>query len=240
MLKGSYTKYFKFQSLVSVDALRHIDIFLHSRCNAVTYNFETSDGANYESDSIDDIVNYSNPSNAKIERISMIGLKEGKYVSHNHIIVKFFNKGKWDSSASLYITDANSDEIAAISKELGFIIEQVKADYSWAYSRWVLLLMNLLLSAIITISLYTYIVPLIKDNNASWWLQIFILQMIILVPLFIGFLKVIEWAYPESVFNIGAQEMHYKKLINRRKTILGTITTIILGVTSSIIATKFF
>ena len=240
MLKGSYTKYFKFQSLVTVDALRRIDKFLHSRCDKITYNFETSDGANYESDSIDDIISYPNPSNAKIERISLIGLRNGKYIPHNFIIVKFFNKGKWDSSASLYITDANSDEIAAIYKDLGIIIEQVKADYSWVYSRWFLLLMNLLLSAIITISLNTYIVPLIKNHNASWWMQIFILQMIILVPLFLGFLKVIEWAYPESVFNMGAQEMYYKKLINRRKAVLGTITTIMLGVISSIIATNFF
>jgi len=63
--------------------------------------------------------------------------------------------------------------------------------------------------------------------------------MIILIPLFLGFVKIINWAYPETVFNIGAQKSYYNKLLNRRKTILGIISTIILGVISSIIATNY-
>ena len=121
MLKGSYTKYFKFQSLVTVDDLHRIDRYLHSRCDKVIYNFETSDGVNYDADVIEDIIGYSNPSNAKIEKVTMIAQNNGKYSAHNHIIVKFYNRGRWDSSASLYISDANSDEIAAISKDLGII-----------------------------------------------------------------------------------------------------------------------
>jgi len=61
MLKGSYTKYFKFQSLVGIDDLRHIDRYLHSRCDKVVYNFETSDGANYDTEKIEDVIEYSNP-----------------------------------------------------------------------------------------------------------------------------------------------------------------------------------
>lgn len=240
MLKGSYTKYFKFQSLITADDLHRIDGYLHSRCDKVIYSFETSDGANYDSDVIEDIIGYSNPSNAKIERITMIAQNNGKYSAHNHIIVKFYNKGRWNSSASLYISDATSDEIAAISKDLGIIIEQTKADYSWMYSRGFLLFLDLLLSTIVTVSFNIYIVPFIKDNNASWWIQISLLQMIILVPLFIGFVRIIEWAYPKTVFNIGAQKSYYNKLLYRRKTVLGAISTIILGVISSILATKFF
>lgn len=240
MLKGSYTKYFKFQSIVTVDTLRSIDRYLHSRCDKVIYNFETSDCANYNADNIEDIINYSNPSNAKIERVSIIAQNNGKYISQNHIIVKFYNKGRWDSSASLYITDANSDEIIAVSKELGDIIKQTKADHSWIYSRWVFLLLNLALSAIITIILYTYLVPIVKENNASWWFQIFILQVVILVPLLFGFIKAIGWAYPETVFDIGAQKLYYKKLLSRRKSLQGMLLTIILGIISSIIASKYF
>lgn len=240
MLKGSYTKYFKFQSLVTVDDLHRINEYLHSRCDKVIYNFETSDGADYDADVIEDIIGYSNPSNAKIERITMIAQNNGTYSAYNHIVVKFYNRGRWDSSASLYISDANSDEIAAISKDLGIIIEQTKTDHSWMYSRWFFLFLNLLLSVIVTISLNIYIVPFIKDNNASWWLQTFMLQMIILVPLFLGFVRIIEWAYPETVFNIGAQKSYYNKLLNRRKAVLGSIFTIILGVISSILVTKFF
>lgn len=240
MLKGSYTKYFKFQSTVTVDTLRSIDKYLHSRCDKVIYNFETSDGADYNADNIEDIVNYLNPSNAKIERVSIIAQNDGKYVSQNHIIVKFYNKSRWDSSASLYITDANSDEIIAVSKELGDIIKQTKADHSWIYSRWVFFLINLALSAIITIISYTYLVPIIKENNASWWFQIFILQVVILVPLLFGFIKAIEWAYPETIFEIGAQKLYYKKLLSRRKSLLGLLLTIILGIISSIIASKYF
>ena len=239
MLKGSYTKYFKFQSLVGIDDLRHIDRYLHSRCDKVVYNFETSDGANYDTEKIEDVIEYSNPSNSQIDRISMIAQNNGKYSAYNHIIVKFYNKGRWDSSASLYISDANSDEIMAISTELGNIIEQTKADYSWIYSRWFFLFINLLLSTIVTFSLHMFIVPLVKENNGNWWLQGFLLQMIILIPLFLGFVKIINWAYPETVFNIGAQKSYYNKLLNRRKTILGIISTIILGVISSIIATNY-
>lgn len=123
---------------------------------------------------------------------------------------------------------------------MGIIIEQTKTDHSWMYSRWFFLFLNLLLSVIVTISLNIYIVPFIKDNNASWWLQTFMLQMIILVPLFLGFVRIIEWAYPETVFNIGAQKSYYNKLLNRRKAVLGSIFTIILGVISSILVTKFF
>lgn len=53
MLKGSYTKYFKFQSLVTVDDLHRINEYLHSRCDKVIYNFETSDGADYDADVIE-------------------------------------------------------------------------------------------------------------------------------------------------------------------------------------------
>ncbi len=240
MLKGSYTKYFKFQSLVTVDDLYRIYRYLHSRCGKVIYNFETSDGANYDADVIEDIIGYSNPSNAKIEKVTMIAQNNGKYSAHNHIIVKFYNRGRWDSSASLYISDANSDEIAAISKDLGIIIEQTKTDYSWMYSRWFLLFLNMLLTTIVTVLLYVYIVPFIKENNASWWIQTSLLQMIILIPLFLGFVRSIEWAYPETVFNIGAQKSYYNKLLNRRKAVLGSISTIILGVISSILVTKFF
>lgn len=240
MLKGSYTKYYKFQSIVTVEDLHRIDKYLHTRCDKVVYNFETSDGANYEAEDIKDVINYPNPSNAKIERISMIAQKNEKYVSYNYIIVKFFNKGRWDSSSSLYIANANSNEIAAISKDLGIIIEQTKADYSWMYSRWFLLLLNILLSTIVMISLYTYLVPVIKDNNVSWWVQTFILQTFILVTLYFGFIKAIEWAYPESVFNIGAQELYYKKLLDRRNKVLGAISTIALGGVSTLLVNWLF
>lgn len=102
------------------------------------------------------------------------------------------------------------------------------------------MLLNLILSSILSIALYTYIVPDIKENNSSWWIQITILQMFVLAIIYGGFMKTIEWAYPETVFSIGVQESSYKKLISRRNKILGGLCTIILGVISSIVASKFF
>ena len=242
MLRGSFNKTFKFQSIVTSDILRKVAHYLHSRSEIVKYEFETSDGAKYDTESIDNIIGYSNPSDAMIEKISLIAQKkeEDRYFAQNFIIVKFYDRESWDSSASLYIADASSDEIAAISKELGGIIKLAKANYSWIYSSKFLNSIGLILSMAISILLYSYVVPLIKESNPSWYIVYLLLQFAILGCLFRLFVKIREWAYPESVFNIGEQEASYKMIIKRRNYILGVISTIVLGVLSSICATKYF
>lgn len=239
MLKGCFYKAFKYQTIVTADILLKIDNYLKTRNATIVYNFDTTNGAMYETNDIQDILQYPNNSNSKIERITINGKREGKYSLQGFIILKFFDKGIWDDSASLFINEASSDEITGISKDLIDIITQAKAPYSWVYSKWILLFLNLLLSGILSIVLYTYLVPLIKENNASWWIEVTIFQMLILVIIFKGFMKAIEWAYPETVFSIGEQDASYKKLLSRRNKIIGGLSTIILGVISSIIASKF-
>lgn len=242
MLRGSFTKIYKFQSIVTSDVLRRVANYLHSRSEIVKYEFETSDGARYDTDNIEDIIGYTNPSDAMIEKISLIAQKkeEDRCFTHNFIIVKFYDKGSWYGSASLYIGNANSDEIAAISKELGDIINQAKANYSWIYSKKILSSIGLILYLAISILLYYYVVPLIKESNPSWYIVYLLLLFVIFVNIIKMFIKIREWAYPESVFNIGEQEVCYKKIIKRRNYILGAISTIVLGILSSICATKYF
>lgn len=242
MLRGSFTKLYKFQSIVTSDILRKVAKYLHSRSEIVKYEFETSDGARYDTDNIEDIIGYINPSDAKIEKISLIAQKkeENRYYAHNFIIVKFFDRGSWNGSASLHIDDANSDEIAAISKELGNMIKQAKANYAWIYSKKFLSSIGLVLYLAISIPLYYYVVPLIRESNPSWYIVYLLLLFLIFVNIIWLFTKIREWAYPESVFNIGEQEASYKKIIKRRNYILGAISTIVLGILSSICATKYF
>lgn len=240
MLKGSFEKSYKFQTIVTEDILRKIDTYLQSRGDRMAYRFETINGAKYEVENIEEIIGYDNPSDAKIDEIYLMAQKEGRYIPQNFITVKFINRGRWSSSASLYIRNANQDEISVIFNDMDRVIQKAKADYSWLYNKWVLISLNFILSELLFFFLYHYVAPLIKENNASWWIQLFLLQLSILIPFTMGLLKTLQWVYPETVFLIGDQKAVYEKLMRRRNWVLGTILTVILGVIASIIATKCF
>lgn len=238
MLKGSFEKSYNFQTIVTEDILRRMDKYLQSRGDSMVYKFETTDGAKYEVENVEEIIDYDNPSEAKLDEIYIMAQKEGGYIPRNFITVRFINRGRWNSSASLYIRDANQDEISVISKDIDRIIKKTKADYSWIYNKWSLMSLNWIFLGLLTFLLYRYVAPLIKDNNAFWWIQLFILQMSIIIPFAFGVIKIIEWAYPETVFLIGDQKAVYEKLMRRRNWVLGVISTLILGVIASIIAVK--
>lgn len=240
MLKGSFEKSYKFQTIVTEDILRKLDKYLQSRGDSMVYKFETIDGGKYEVENIEEIIDYSNPSDAKFDEISIIAQKEGGYIPQRFVVVRFINRGRWSSSASLYIKDASYDEISVIFKDIDRIIKKTKADYFWLYSRWFLALLNYVLAGLLSFLLNYYIGPLIKDNNASWWIQLLLFQVVISIPLVIGFMKIIEWAYPETVFLIGDQIAVYKKLMRRRNWVLGSVSAVILGVIASVIAAKCF
>lgn len=124
--------------------------------------------------------------------------------------------------------------------QMDLSIITIQDGYAWIYSKKFLSSVGLVLYLAISIPLYYYVVPLIRETNPSWYIVYLLLLFLIFVNIVKLFTKIREWAYPESVFNIGEQETSYKKIIKRRNYILGAISTIVLGVLSSIFATKYF
>lgn len=236
-MNGQFTKYYKFQTIVTKDVLQRIDKYLHNFTDNIKYNFETSDGAEYSTTDLKEIIEYDNPDKARIEKITLQAIKD-KNPYRSFIIVKLYDKGKWNSSASLYISEATPNEIASISSLIGRYIEEAKAPHWWLYSKGFLIFLNCLMSFLGSYLLYTFVVPFIKENNPSWWIEITILLLLFNCIMVFLYFKIVYWTYPESIFLIGEQKNCQKKLIWRRNIILGTFSTIILGIIASIIATK--
>lgn len=236
-MEGKYTKYFKFQTIITEDVLKRIDKYLRSITNNIKYNFETSDGAEYSTTDMNEIIDYDNPNKARIEKITFQALRDDK-LYRNFIIVKLYDKGKWDSSASLYISEASSDEITFIRTTIARFIEEAKAPHWWLYSRWFTMSLIGLVAILGTYLLYTFVVPQIKENNPSWWIQTTLLLFFSTLIFCAIFYAIIYRVFPESIFLIGEQKNRLAKIHKRRNMILTTISTIILGIIASIIATE--
>lgn len=100
MLKGSFFKSFKYQTIVTAHILLKLDKYLKTRVTTIVYNYDTSDGAMYETNDIEDILQYTNNSKSQIERITINGKREGKYSLQSFITVKFLDKRIGYHSAS--------------------------------------------------------------------------------------------------------------------------------------------
>lgn len=236
-MTGQYTKYYKFQTIITEDILKRFDNYLRSLTNKIRYNFVTSDGAEYMTLELNEILNYDNPNNARIEKISFMAQREDDLYG-NFITVRLYDRGKWDSSASLYISEATSHEITSIRTTIERYIKEAKAPHWWLYCKWFTMVLNCLVAILGTYLLYTFLVPQIKENNPSWWIQTTLLLSFTNFMLGVIYYAMIYRAFPESIFLIGEQKNRLAKINKRRNIILTTIFSLILGIIASIIATK--
>ncbi len=229
MLKGSFKKDYTFQTVVTAEILQGIDKYLQDRSKCVEYKFETVNGTTRKTNTIDDIISYDNTSDGKIERISMKAMRVDEYITRDFIVIQFFNRDNRKQSVSLEIEEASSDEIIAISREIGDKIERIKAPYSWIYNIGLQLFLICSFSSVLTLLLSYYVTPIDKEDNTSQWI---IRISYLFSTMFLGWIclmRFIKWAYPETCFSIGVQKNIFEKRKRYRRTVFTAISTVLLG-----------
>lgn len=237
-MKGSLNKSYDFPITVTADDLKSLADILSSGCEELEYSINTKDGAKYKLNSLEDVLNYSNPDGRKIQRICINGYKKkGERFVYPNISVSLLDKSKHVKSCELEISQLEETELCYYSQRMDEFTKRIKAPYWWLHKSafyWIIGLLLYFLSAIF----YFHYVDNTDPINRVY--NILVLQGVSAFCMFISMIvleKIIFRLSPECCFAIGEQKKHKDKLDKRKKLIFVTIIlALVIGVLSSIIA----
>ncbi len=238
-MNGKYFKTYKFSTIISEEIIMRLDSYLRNLSPMIEYNFKTLDGAEYETKDIADITSYVNPDDRKITQITITLFKEGKYVPSMFLRLNLFDRDKWDSSASLHLSEATPEEISIIPIKVSEIIHMAKAPYSWVHNHWIFRILSLITTVCIMCVFMILFDQYTTIKDPSYRLILMILyQLPIYGLLYWLYHTAVKFICPPTIFYIGEQKRKKNRRDKVRNTILiSVILAIFIGVISSLIAT---
>ena len=237
-MKGSLIKSFDYPVIVSADDIKVLSDMLSSGFEELQYSINTKDGARYTLNSLDEVLNYSNPDDRKIQRICIKGnKKKGDGFIYPNISVSLLDKSKHVKSCELEIIQLEETEICYYSQRVEEFVKRIRAPYWWLHKSafyWITGLLLYFLSAIF----YFHHVDNTDPVNRVY--NILVLQGVSAFCMFISMViieKIVYYFFPECFFAIGEQLKRIEKLNKLKKFIfLTVIIALVVGVLSSIIA----
>ncbi len=237
-MKGSLNKSFDYPIIVSADDLKWLSDMLSSGFEELQYSINTKDGARYTLNSLDEVLNYSNPDDRKIQRICVKGnKKKGDKFIYPNISISLLDKSVFTKSGELEIIQLEETELCYYSQRGEEFVKRIRAPYWWLHKSgfyWIVGFVLYTLSAI----LYLHKVDSTELVNRVY--NILVLQGVSAICMFFSMIvleRIIFRLFPECYFAIGEQIKHKDKLDKRKKIIFVTIIlALVIGVLSSVIA----
>lgn len=235
---GSLNKSYYFPVIVSTEDLKALADLLSHDFEELQYEINTKEGTRYTLNSIEEILNYSNPDDRKIQRICIKGNKEkDKNFIFPNISVSILDKSKYSKSFELEINKLEEPEICYYSQRVDEFTKRIKAPYWWLHKHTFYFISGILLY-LLSAFLYLYNVDNTEPLNKVY--NILALNSVGIICMFISMVvleKIIFFFSPECCIAIGEQKKYKDKLDKRKALIFTTIiATLILGTLSSIIA----
>lgn len=235
---GGLNKSFDYPIIVSADDLKMLSDLLSSGFEEFQYSISTKDGARYTLNSIDEVLNYSNSDDRKMQRICIKGnKKKGDSFLYPNISVSLMDKSVFSKSFELEIIQLEETELCYYSQRVEEFIKRIKAPYWWLHKPafyWIVGVVLYVLSAIF------YLLRVDSTELVSRVYNILVLQGVSAFCMFFSMIvieKIVFRLFPECCFAIGEQKKRKDKLDKRKKLFFVTIIlAIVIGVLSSIIA----
>lgn len=237
-MKGSLHKKYDFSSIITIDDLKYLSSLILPKFNFVKYHIETKDGARYDINSLDEILQYDNYDDRKIELLSI----RANFLSNNSFVypnikITLYDNSIYEASCILDINDLEECEIIYYSKKIEEFTKRIRASYWWCHKQTFYNICGILLYFLFAL-IYIYN----TDNNENYnkVYNFLVLQGwagICMVTTMSFGKRVILYLFPKACFCIGMQKKFLDCKIKCRNFLFITIlATIILGVISSIIA----
>lgn len=229
---GSISKSYKFSTIISCNDLQRLNDFIAQEYNFLKYKITTIDGAKYETDDFNEILNYDNYNSRKIEQIIISANqveREFKLLNDFEIVLR--DLSQYPDSINYTIRNVSEKEITSYTSQLKELIMSFKVQNSWIHNIWSSLVFFFILWAIFSI----YFSYLFHDKIDKTLL--FLYQMTF--SFFIGwisnwvFIKFASFLFPKTIFSIGKQKEFLKKKEKTRHTLF---TVFILGLIVSVVA----
>lgn len=237
-MKGSLNRSYNFPIIVSADDLKSLIEILSSGFEEFQYDINTKDGANYTLNSLEDVLNYSNPEDRKIQRICIKGNKEkGKSFLFPNITISLQDMSVFSKSCNLEIRQLEESDMCLFVQRIDEFTNSVKASYWLLHKTAFYVCVFFLLYFLFA---YLYLKNADNYEAVSRLYNFFILQGIsILCAGFTMFVieKSISYLFPKCFISIGEQAKHKDRLDKTRNVILiSIILALAIGVLGGILA----
>ncbi len=228
----------EYSIIVAEHELRALVNFLSSEYEPIEITAKCSDGSSLTTPQLDDIINFENSNFRKIESLEV---NFGKSYSQGGNVG--FGGGIYLSTCSFTVKDTDDSKALKVAKEIEQRFEECRPWYSNAgkyvlYGGATVFFIILLLSTGLLFAINTQG----KEQEFTSKITFGIFQGLLLGTLFslvgVYLAKTWFWMFPKIWFDIGKQKAELEKRIKVRNWIFGgIITTLLLGVIASIIAT---
>lgn len=237
-MNGGLNKRYDFPIIVSAYDLKSLKEMLSSGFVEFQYDINTKDGARYTLNSLEDVLNYSNPDGRKIQRICIKGYKKkGESFLYPNISVSLLDKSKHVKSCELEMYQLEETEICYYSQRIDEFVNRVKAPYWWLHKSAFYWIVGIVLYVLLGIF---YILNTNNTESSNRVYNILVLQGVSIFCMFFSLVvleKIVFYFFPAGCFAIGEQKKHKDKLDKRKKLVFVTIIlALVVGVLSSIIA----
>lgn len=233
-MKGQISKSYKFSTNISCDDLQRLNDFIMSEYSFVKYKITTIDGAEYEIESFDKILNYENHSSRKIDQIFIYANHENKHLRiFNDFEMKLRDLSRFPDSINYSIRNISNNEITYYTSNLNELLENFKSPSSWLHSIWISLVFSWMLLIIFSIS-FTFF---FQDKIDKTFLYLSMLSFSFALGYFLPwvFEKITSFLFPRTIFCIGKQIKYQEKKKSLRHNILySVIIAFIVGVLVSL------
>ena len=237
IMKGELTKSYDRSLLINEDHFTNIASFIEDGFVDIEYKIYTSDGANYNLSSMEEVLSYSNPDSRCIIKIVISGNKDHREHSFfKDFSLSLFDMSKFDKSCILTLYNMEEKDIIFYSQRIDEFVNSAQKPLWWIHKTAVYIVIWVLLYAIAAVFYYT------KTDKAQLIDKTYNMVFLGGVSAVCAFVSAyfVRWVvrklYPEGGFAIGEQVKHFNRLNKTRNLILITILgTIVLGVISGVI-----
>ena len=206
--------------------------------NDIRFEIETTDGAQYKLQDLNDILEYTNPDSRKIKLLRIRGNKEkGGFFYLPNICVSLFDTTVYNKSIIFELNEMDDKDITHYTSRIDEFANRIKAPYWWIFKDKFYWISGIILYLAFGIIYYQ------NSNNAQTINKIYnllLLQGVSAACMAFSMLilsKAVSLFYLESCFALGEQEKHRRKKERTRNLVFWTIIgTLLVGVLASLIA----
>lgn len=235
---GSLNKSYEYSAIVTADDLKALSDVLSSHCEELQYTINTKDGARYTLNSLDDVLQFSNPDDRKIQRICIKGNKrKGDNFIYPNVSISLMDKSVYVKSCELEIINLEETEICYYTQRVDEFVKRIRPQYWWLHKSafyWIVGIVLYFLSAF----LYQHNVDNTEPANKVY--NILVLQGVSAICMAFSMFvleKIVFYFFPECCFAIGEQIKHKDKLDKLKRLIFITIIcALVIGILSSVLA----
>lgn len=236
-MKGSLRKDYNFSIIVTAEDLMSLSDLITKDFDDVRYEIETTDGAHYKLQDLNDILEYTNPDSRKIKLLRVKGNKEkGKFFYLPNICVSLFDTSVYNKSIIFELNEMDEKDITHYTSRIDEFANRIKAPYWWIFKERFYWITGIVLYLVFSI---VYFANSDISTTVNKVYSMTLLQGVSAACMAFSMLvlnKVVSFFYPESCFALGEQEKRKIKKEKTRYLICWVITgALVIGVLSGLI-----